>query len=159
MIGGPVVDELSQSLGPGEDDPARAAGERLAHRGELGAPGGERAEVALDRRGEVARGIAAGAAERVEIDFVQDDRAGGDQLLALEAVQLEDRCVRDVERGKAPPDRVEAPQRAAIIVLVVAREEAFGEAVEPRRLERQWHDGVLAERRPVHWPLLFRHQA
>ncbi len=129
------------TLRPGEQGPARAAGLCLGASRELGAPAGDTAEIPLQRGGEIAAGIAR-TAEPVEVNLVQDRRVGGDQFLPLQSVDVEDRCRAPIERVKPALDRVQATNRAAIIVLVVARQQPFGETVEAGRLERKRHDPV-----------------
>src|SRR6185437_9985638 len=94
------------------------------------------AEVAFERRGESAGGVAATAlAEPVEIQFMQDHRVHRDELLALQPVDLEDRRRRPIETGEALADRVQAPDGAAVVVLVMAEEQPVREALQPMRLE------------------------
>jgi hypothetical protein len=134
----------AETLGPREDRPARTAGERLGHGGELGAPGGDAAEIALDRASEFGGRLAkpggwiiAMAAEGIEIDLVQDHRARGNQLFALEAVDLEGARARPVDGCEPRANGVEPPQRPAVVVDVMAHEQALGEPVHELRLEQK----------------------
>src|SRR3954453_12376957 len=126
VIGGPLHDKAVQALRPDEQGPAGAAGLSLGTGRELGAPALHRTEVALDRLRELGRWFASGPAEPIKVDLVQDHRACRDQLLALQAVHLEHRSTRPIEAAEPLLYRVKSPQRAAVIVLVVAREEPLG---------------------------------
>ncbi len=123
----PVVNQPAQALGPGEDRPARTACQSLRQAGELGTPRRYAAEIALERPGKLGGGFfmprgrtVALSAERLEIDLVQDHGARGNQLFALQAVDLEDRGARPVKSRKTRPDGVQAPHRAAVVVYVMA---------------------------------------
>src|SRR5262249_5120360 len=76
------------------------------------------------------------AAERFEIDLVQHNRARGDQLFALEAVDIERGGVGPVERRKTRSDGVQSPERAAIVVLVMAYEQPLRTSVHPLGLQQ-----------------------
>src|ERR1700730_16275590 len=76
--------------------------------GGLGKPGGR---------------MVAAAAERIEIDLVQDHGARRNQLLALEAVDLEHGRACPVEGRKARANGVQPPQRAAVVVFVMAHQQ------------------------------------
>src|SRR3546814_4713264 len=68
------------------------------------------------------------AAQPVEINLMEHDRAGAVQLLALEAAIDHRRQVRVGERGGKPClDHVQSLDRAGIIVLVVRSEEHTSE--------------------------------
>jgi hypothetical protein len=56
---------------------------------------------------------------------VQDHRIGRDQLLTLEAVDDKNRCRREIERRQLLGDPVQSPDRAAVIVLVMADDQLF----------------------------------
>src|SRR5207244_10991293 len=105
--------------------PATASRLAPAHASEPGAPPLDAAEIPLERFGQVARRVAA-AAEPIEVDFVQDHRVGGDEPLPRQPVDLEDRYGSPIELRETVLDGVEAPHGAAIIVLVVAGQQAFG---------------------------------
>jgi len=147
MVSGPLDHEPAMPLRPGQQGPARTARLGLGAGGEGRAPDGDAAEVALQRSREFAFGIAR-AAEAVEIDLMQDHRVGGDQLLPLQPVDLEHRRRRPIKALKPSLDRVQAADGTAVVVLVMAGQQAFGEAVETGRLEGQRQDpvrhGILA---------------
>src|SRR6185369_1140851 len=63
------------------------------------------------------------AAHAREIEFVQQRRIERDQLLALQAVDDIYRRLGEIERLELLGDGVQAPQRAAIVVLVMAFDE------------------------------------
>src|SRR6185437_5106010 len=111
--------------------------ERPAHGGELGAPTADAAEIAGEGRGQRRVGRAF-LAQRREEQLVQDHRIGGDELLALEAVDGENRCRRKIERGELLRDGVQALHRAAVIVLVVADDELLRHSLDASRYVWQW---------------------
>jgi len=83
------------------------------------------------------------AAETVEVELVDDHRIRGDQFLALETVQDEDRRRRDVEAGQLGRDGVQPLHRAAVVVFIMADEQLLGDAFDLRRIERQLLDRIL----------------
>ena len=56
---------------------------------------------------------------------MEDHRARSDQLFALEAVDLEDGGSFPIERCETPANSVQPPQRATVVVFVVAYEHTF----------------------------------
>jgi hypothetical protein len=58
---------------------------------------------------------------------VQQHGVGGDQALTAKAVQVKRRCRRDIERLQPLLDHIQPTDGAAIIVLVMADEQAIGE--------------------------------
>jgi hypothetical protein len=64
-------------------------------------------------------------AERIEIDLVQDHRAGSNQLFALQAVDLKDGRACPIEGRKTRSNGVQAPHSAPIIVFVMAHEQSL----------------------------------
>jgi hypothetical protein len=75
---------------------------------------------------------------------VQQHRVGGDQFLALQAVEHEARGGRGVELAELATDAVQAADSSAVVVLVVAGDEAPTESIEPGGLESdglglKWH--------------------
>jgi hypothetical protein len=76
-------------------------------------------------------------AETVEKQLVQDHRIHRDELLALEAVDQESRRVWVVELGELLVDHIQPLDRPAVVVLVVAEDQAFGHAFDPRRITGQ----------------------
>src|SRR5215475_15436990 len=69
---------------------------------------------------------------------MQHYRARGDQLFALEAIDVERWGVRPVERRKSRSDGVQSSERAAIVVLVMAYEQPLRKSVHPLRLQQEW---------------------
>src|SRR5207237_3771568 len=70
------------------------------------------------------------AAHAREIKFVQQGGIERDQLLALEAVDDMARRLREIERLELLGDGVQAPQRPAIVVLVMTLDELQREAAQ-----------------------------
>src|SRR5215831_8961224 len=132
MVCRPVVDQPAQALRPGENRPTGTACECLRHGGKLGEPCRDAAEIALkcfDEYGswfnKPGGRIIAITAERIEIDLVKDHRARSNQFFALEAVDLESWRAGPVNGGKMPSNRVQAPQRPAVVVDVMAHEQSL----------------------------------
>src|SRR4029077_12707453 len=84
--------------------------------------------------------ITTGAAKRVEIGLVQDDRSRRDQFLALEPVDFEHGSRGPIKCPDLRLDRIQSAQRAAIVVLIVADQKLFGQPAQILRLEYQWPD-------------------
>ena len=100
------------------------------------------------RRAQVLAGRAF-LAEPVEEELVQDHRVGGDQLLALEAIDQEARRGREIEPGELLLDEVQALHRAAVVVLVMADDQLLRHALDAlriaaERLHRVGMSGLLA---------------
>src|SRR5262249_48074487 len=126
-----------------EQHPACAAAEGVAHCPELRAPAIERAEVAREDLRQVLRRLPVAAHAR-EIKLVQQRRVESSQFLTLEAIQNMSGRAREVGRVELLGDGVEAPQRAAVVVLVVALDQLHRQVREgPRpaldRFERITH--------------------
>src|SRR5207248_11802484 len=99
------------------------------HRGELVAPAVSAAETLLqDARHEL--GGLAISAQRCEIKLMQRHGIERDQLVALQARDLEFRNRGEVERAELFGGRVEAAHGAAVVVLVVADDETVGQTGE-----------------------------
>jgi hypothetical protein len=92
VVGRPLVDERALARLEDQQHPARAAGQRLAHADELFTPAFDAAEVGLQRQPHRRLHGLPVATQAGEIQLVQQHRVGGDQFLALEAVELESRC-------------------------------------------------------------------
>ena len=144
MIGRPLVDQPAQALGPREDHPARSSGQRLCHRGKLGLPGHDPAEVTLQRLRESGRRlhtpdrrIIALSTEGIEIELVQHDGARSNQLFALEPVDLEGGRALPIQTRKPLSNGVQPPQRAAVVVDVMTDEQPLRKPIHPLRLEEQ----------------------
>src|SRR5262249_11700276 len=129
VLGSVLVDEASISGNVGQQNPARAAAERVSHRAELGAPAIDRAEVAREDLGHPPRRLTV-AAEAREIELMQQRRIERDELLALERVQNMAGRAREVERLELFGDRVETPERPTVIILVMALDELYREIRE-----------------------------
>ena len=65
---------------------------------------------------------------------MQDHRVGGDQLLALEAIDEEVGRGVEVEPGKLLGDEIEPLHRAAVVVLVVADDQLLRHALDVLRI-------------------------
>src|SRR5262249_4137529 len=102
------------------------------HRAKLGAPPIERAKVAGERLGH-ALGRLAVASQAREVELVQQRRVERHELLALEAVEDVTGCGLEVERRELLGDGVQAPQRPAVVVLVVALDQLGRESVQGPR--------------------------
>ncbi len=119
VLGGVLVDEAAVARDISEQDPARATAKRVSHRPEFGAPAIERAEVA---RQDLAHGLRRLAipAHAGEVKLVQQRGVERDQLLALQPVQDVPGRLLEIERLELLGDGVQAPQRPAVVVLVMA---------------------------------------
>src|SRR5207344_3324446 len=102
-----------------EHYPSGTSGEGVAHRHELAAPAVHRAEVARERFGH-RLGWLAVAAQAREVELVEQGGIERDELLALQAVDEVARRLAEVERLELARDGVQPPQRAAVVILVVA---------------------------------------
>jgi hypothetical protein len=81
-------------------------------------------------------GIAALAAKCVEVDLVQDDRARGDQFLALHAVDFEHRRRGPFDCRQPRLYRVQPTRRTAVVVFVVTDQQFVRQTIQPVRLEQ-----------------------
>jgi hypothetical protein len=129
MLRGVLVDETPVARDVRQEHPPRAAAERVAHRPEFRAPAIERAEVTRQDVGHALRRLAVSAHAR-EVQLVQQRGIERDQLLALEAVEDVRRRFVEIERFELLRDRVQAPERTAVVVLVVALDERQREPVQ-----------------------------
>src|SRR3546814_10546044 len=85
------------------------------------------------------------AAEPVEIDLVEHDRAGAVQLFALEAAIDDRRQVRVGERrGKPGLDHVQRANRDGIVVLVMRPDQPLGQAGQLGGIELERADLMVA---------------
>src|SRR5215467_14890294 len=141
VIGRPLIDEATVTMRVGQEYPPGAAAQRLAGANELGSPTIDTPEVARQRLFESAVAHAV-AAEALEVELVQDHRVGGDELLALQAVDREDRRLREIELGELCRDGVQPSHGASVVVLPVTDDELLREPCQLRRFERQWFDDV-----------------
>jgi hypothetical protein len=89
VVCGPLVDQRSLARLEHQQHPARAATQRLAHGDELFAPAFDAAEVGFQHQLRGGFHRHAIAAQAAEVQLVQQHRVGGDQFLALEAIELE----------------------------------------------------------------------
>jgi hypothetical protein len=79
---------------------------------------------------------------------MEDHRARRNQLFALEAVNLEDGHSFPIERCETRANGVQPPQRAAVVVFVVAYEQTLRKPVHPLWLQQKRpnrHDFRLGE--------------
>ena len=140
VVGTPDIRQGSVARRTRQQHPARTTTQRLAHGDELGAPLGERTEVARDRVGQGALGLSAaafaGAGQAVEVDLVQQHRVGGDQFLALQPVQAKAGQLGRIARGQVGVDGVQPSHRAAVVVDVMAADQIAGQA-----LQSDWFEG------------------
>jgi len=60
------------------------------------------------------------------VQLVEDHRIHRDELFALEPVDQEHGCLREVELGKLRRDGVEAPYGSTVVVLPVADNQLLG---------------------------------
>ena len=123
-----LIDQPAIARQVAEQHPPRTARERVRHGDELAAPAIRRAEVAGEGLGQ-RLGRLALAAEAGEIDFMQECGIERHQLLALEAVDDVARRLGEIQRLQLLGNGVEAPQRSAIVVLVVALDQLGRKAV------------------------------
>jgi hypothetical protein len=75
--------------------------------------------------------------ETVEVKLVEDHRIGGDEFLALQTIHDEDRRSGEVELRQLRRNGVEPFHRPAVVVLVVADDQLFRQALESRRVTGQ----------------------
>src|SRR5262249_26793010 len=136
MVRRPLVDELAVVWRPRQQHPSGAAAECFAHGHEFGSPTLEGSEIPRQRVLQV-RARFASLAETIEKQFVQDHRVHRDELLALEAVDEKAGGPRVIELGELFLDQIEAFDRPAVIILVVADDQPFGHALDPGRVARQ----------------------
>src|SRR5262249_53224124 len=73
------------------------------------------------------------ATEACEIQLVQERRIERAQFLALEPADHIARRGLEIERGELLRDGVQAPERAAIVVFVVALDQLEGQGVQQPR--------------------------
>src|SRR5262245_16240064 len=132
----PLVHQPPVAAGVRQQDPSRPPAHGLAHRDELGAPAFDAPKITREGLTQRRIGLAA-LAEAVEVQLVQNHRVHGDQLLALEPVDDEHGRRGHVERAELSGDGVEAPDRSAVIVLVVADEQSLRQAMELLRIATQ----------------------
>ena len=138
VVGRPLVDQRALARLEHQQHPARAATQRLAHRDELVAPALDAAEVGLQRQLHGRLHRLAVTAQAGEVQLVQQHRVGGDQLFALQAVELEARhASANGVGGELRANGVEPLHGAAVVVLVVAARSAWPTGRAGRRLERQ----------------------
>src|SRR5262245_16213965 len=149
MVRRPLVDELAVAWRPGQPPRSGAAAACLAHGHDFGSPALEGSEIPSERVAEVWTRFAL-LAEPVEEQFVQDHRIHRDELLTLEAVDDKAGGPRVIELGELFLDQIEAFDRPAVIVLVVADDQPLGHALDPGRVTRQRLELVGHERSSGH---------
>src|SRR5262249_43292150 len=72
--------------------------------------------------------------KRSEKQLMQNHRVARDQLLAFETVDHETRRVREIEFGQLRRDRIEAIDRATVIVFVMTDEQLLRHSLDPSRI-------------------------
>jgi hypothetical protein len=112
---------------------ARTAALRLAHCREFGLPATEAPEIAGERLAQLAFRRAL-VTKRGKEHLVQDHRVARDKLLALETVEHETRRFCEIKLGELRRDRIEAIDRAAIIIFVMTDEQLLRHSLDPRRI-------------------------
>src|SRR5437868_4785546 len=117
-----------------------------ARRLQVGAPGLDRAEVALDQAGDRSVGLAAAAAEVLEVDLVVLDPADREGELHLERAELgvDLVCARQVDRRELAEDLV-ALVHIARVQFVVSFDGLARDAVELVQLRLELPGGDLLE--------------
>ena len=128
VIRSPLIHQRSVAGHEGQQHPARAAAERLAHRDELGAPTLDAAEIGLECQFHGRNHGLAVAAERREVQLVEQHRVRRDQLLALQPVDREARNGSPVQGVELLADPVQPLDRSAVVVLMVAGYQALRQA-------------------------------
>src|SRR5262249_31757277 len=73
-------------------------------------------------------------AKRSEKQLMQNHRVARDQLLAFETVDHETGRCREIEFGELHRDRIEAIDRATIVVFVMTDEQLLRHSLDPRRI-------------------------
>jgi hypothetical protein len=137
VVGRPLVHERAFPRLEHQQHPAGAAAERLAHGHELLAPALDTAEVRLQRERHRRRHGLSPGAQAVEVQLVQEHGVGGNQLLALEAIDLEHGSRRKREFAELRPNGVEPLHGTAVVVLVVAANQLLRQALERAWFERE----------------------
>src|SRR4029077_11021468 len=118
---------------PGQQHPARAAALRFAHRREFGLPAIETPEIAGKHVAQLAFRRAL-VTKRGEEQLMEDHRVARDKLLALQTVEHETRRFCEIKLGELRRDRIEAIDRAAIIIFVMTDEQLLRHSLDPRRI-------------------------
>ena len=132
MVGRVLVHEPLFARHVSQEHPAGAAAQRSSHGAELRLPAIGRPEVPGEDFDKIP-GIAAIAAETGEIELVQDHGVERDQLLAPRPIQRKAWQLGEIGGLELRRDRVQASQRASIVVLVVALDQLGREALEQPR--------------------------
>jgi hypothetical protein len=118
---------------------------RLAHGDKLTAPAVHAAEIARNSSGQ-SRTRPALVAEASKVQFMKNHRVSRDQLFAFQPVDQKARGARVIEPGELSGDRVEAVDRAGVIVLVMADEDFLRKALSGFRLRI----AISVPRPPIH---------
>jgi hypothetical protein len=112
-----LIDEAPIPGGLNQQHPARSARQRIPHGHELSPPPLEAAEISDECIEQSGIGFAS-PTESIEEQFVQDHRVRGDELLALEPVHHEHRCLGEIEVRQLLGDCIQPLHGAPVVVLV-----------------------------------------
>ena len=118
-----LVPELPRLPAVREGHPARPVGEGLRRLDELAAPGPDAPEVLLEAAADRIRELVPLPAQVAEVQLVERHGTHRGQLLALERAEPVVRRA-GVQGGQLSPDGVQRPDRAPVVVLVVADQRA-----------------------------------
>ena len=138
VVAGILVDQASVARYMNEQDPAGAASQRVSHGDELAAPALDRPEITGKRRRKQFSRLPSVSAQACEVELVQEGRIERDQLLALERVDNVTWCAAEIERLELFGDRVQAIERAAVVVFIMALDETRRDAVQQPGPAKDW---------------------
>ena len=130
MVRRVLIDQAAVARHVGQQDPTDAAGQAARQRDELLAPTVDRAEIAGDRVGHHVGHHAAVAAQAGEVQFVQQRAIERGTFVALQSAYDIDRRRGGVERLEGFCYRVQAMERAAVVVFIVTLDETGRDSVE-----------------------------
>ncbi|MNV41282.1 hypothetical protein D3C71_1329140 [compost metagenome] len=151
VVAGPLVDECAIARLEHQQHPSRAAAQCLAHGDKLFTPALSAAKAGCQGQQHAGGRGGATAAQAAKVQFVQQHRIAGDQLLALESV--DDKAGRGgkVQPRELRPDGVEPRHRTAIVILVVAAQQPFGQAWQRGRVKGKGLGACLHGDTPGKW--------
>ncbi|MGY4330845.1 hypothetical protein ACVWWG_005262 [Bradyrhizobium sp. LB7.2] len=125
-----LIDEPSVARNVGQQHPARAAGQCGRNADELLAPAIDRSKILCDGACEVVRHDASVAAEAGKIQFVQKRRVERDNLVPFQPGEGRVGSVTELEALDLLGDGIQAIEGTAVVVFVVAFDEACGDPVQ-----------------------------
>jgi hypothetical protein len=143
-----VIDEAAVPRDVAEKHPPGTAGEIAGKRHELAAPAVDRSEVADDRARDRLRDGSAVAAEAGKVELVQQRRIQCRDLVPLETADRVAWRRGQVQSREFLGNRVQARDRAAVVVLVMALDQARRDAVERPGAAEERSGTVLYVRTP-----------